>query len=88
MMIYGTHSIIENNVINNPTFTGEVVGKDTVVRHYGFTMTPVTEFRLHIVGEYIKNDKTIYVDRFFTVSRFIYSHFGTGDIICHGDSLN
>jgi len=70
-------------LINNPTFKGEVVGKESI-RRTG-TLTPITryiEHRLHIVGEYIYDNELVQVDRVFIVPRYLYNKFDIGDLIC------
>ena len=68
-------------VINHPTFVGEVVGKESVW-HGGFTpSTKSIEHRLHIIGKYYYGDDIIQVDRVFTVSWSQYHQFDIGDLI-------
>jgi len=84
LIIYMVYEEGQNNVIHNPTFIGEVVGKESVVRSVGGTWAMrYTEFRLHIVGEYIKDNETIHVDRVFRVYREFYNRFDIGDIFSH-----
>jgi len=64
-------------VINDSTFVGEVVGKESNNSILGFGN------RLHIIGEFIENDEVIQIDRTFRVSQNWYNKFSVGDRICH-----
>lgn len=71
-------------VLSNPSFVGEVVGKESVLRHAGGGMLMRhTEYRLHIVGQYLENYELRQVDRVFTVPRSFYAKYNIGDIISH-----
>jgi len=72
--------------INNPSFLGEVVDKD-YLRHGGrgfvwpLMSMGYTEYRLHIVGEYLYGNETVQLDRVFIVPRYLYEQFEIGDLI-------
>ena len=73
-------------LINNPTFNGKVVDSRTIQHGGGLPLTRHIEHQLHIVGEYIYEDETVKVDRFFRVSRYLYNRFEIGDTIYwHGN---
>jgi len=44
-------------------------------------MMPSIEFQLHISGAYIENNKKIYIDRVFIISRDLYDRIEIRDII-------
>ena len=70
--------------INNPSFVGEVIAKDSEIYQITATSIPVIFYRLHIVGEYLSDDKEIITfDRVFYVTRQIYNRYEVGDIISH-----
>ena len=69
-------------IINHPTFVGEVIGKDPVTRRHSAGMRMLhTEYRLHIVGSYRENGEIIQIDRIFVVPRFVYEEYSIGDVI-------
>lgn len=70
-------------IVENPTFTGEVVGKES---RYLFPWVGVSTrqmHQLHIVGEYFNGEETIQIDRVFVVSHSWYNRFEVGDLIFH-----
>lgn len=71
-------------LLNEPTFVGEVVDKRFVWRVDPLMFTRRPERRLHIVGEYIYDNRTIQVDRVFIVSWYLYNRFDIGDSIGRG----
>jgi len=83
-MLYDTH--LDNRisgVINNPTFVGEVVNKESITRRVG-SMTAfnqITTHQLHIIGEYMEGNEVMQVDQVFTVTRRWFSKFEIGDLI-------
>ena len=84
MIFYIVYLHNQHEIINNPTFVGEIIGKESVIHRVGASgVIGVTEYRLHIAGEYIKNNKTIQVNRVFIVSADIYNQHEVGDIISH-----
>ena len=88
LLIYTIYSYISwseaNNIIHDPTFVGVVIGKETVVERLGITPKPgITIRRLHVVGEYIRDDVVIQVDRVFTVSEEMFYRFEVDDLILH-----
>ena len=68
-------------IVENPTFTGEVVGKET--RYFppwaGASLYQLRQ--LHIVGEYFDGEEIIQIDRVFAVSASWYSRYEVGDFI-------
>jgi len=77
-------------IINDPSFIGEVVGKRTFFSRFGTASMPVRNYELHIIGSYIENDEEIAVDRKFLVPRYLFEKFEIGDLIGYGieaDSL-
>lgn len=68
-------------LINNPAFEGKVVDTSVVHRWGGSFAMWHTEYRLHIVGEYLYNDETVQIDRTFVVSKYLYDKFEIGDTI-------
>ena len=73
-----------NAILNNPSFVGEVIGRE--VRHVrGMTfMSEFRQHRLHIIGEFIEDNEIIKVDRIFIVSLELFNQFDEGDIISYG----
>lgn len=72
----------KNDIIYDPTFVGEVVGKETKKRAASAAgIMRYTEYRLHIIGEYIENDKIIQIDRSFIVSEELFNSLDIGDPI-------
>lgn len=74
------------NLINDPTFTGEIVNKEATTRHMGLgisRLNQVTTFRLHIIGEYKEGNEIIHINQTFKVSRYWYNRFEIGDLIYH-----
>ena len=73
-------------IINNPTFVGKVVNKD-FIQHEGSRFTwPImtmgyTEYRLHIVGEYLSSNEIVQLNRIVSVRRYLYDLFEIGDSI-------
>jgi len=69
-------------IINHPTFTGEVIGKESVTRNAGVSLImKYTEYRLHISGEYTEDNRTIQIDRTFIVPSDIYNNYNIEDFI-------
>ena len=72
-----------DDIINNPTFTGTVAGKEVTVERFTTLGPRFTVHRLHIIGSYIEDGEKIQVDRVFAVPSEIYRQFEIGDIISH-----
>ena len=84
VLFYHVRLEMQIQVINNPTFVGEVVGKESL-NHFSVLGIPIRR-QLHIVGEYVEDDVVIQVNRTFRVSRYWYDKFNVGDLICHCNS--
>jgi len=81
---YQNHLENQISIVDNPTFSGEVAGKESITRNAGmWFLGQHTTHRLHIIGQYIEGDETIYIDRVFTVSAYWYNKFEIGDLIYH-----
>jgi len=84
-VLYSNH--LDNqlrNIIDNPTFIGEVVNKKSISRNIGIVpFNHSITYRLHIIGAYMEGDEMIHVDQVFTVTHYWYSKFETGDLIYH-----
>jgi len=78
--VYSIHQRNQINIINDPTFVGEVVGKEATTQRSSVIRQTIT-YRLHITGEYIKDGETVQVDRDFIVSKELYDRFEIGDVI-------
>ena len=72
-----------NAILNNPSFVGEIIGRD--IRHTrGMTfMSGFSQYRLHIVGELIEDNETVQIDRIFIVSSELFNRFDKGDVISY-----
>ena len=68
-------------LINNPTFEGKVIDMRVSRRGMFLSATRFTEYSLRILGEYLYDDETFQVDRFFVVSEYVYYQFNKGDSI-------
>jgi hypothetical protein len=76
-------SEIDEEIINNRSFVGEVIEKD-IMRQRWLTIIPMRSYRLYIIGEYLSDDnEMIQVDRYFNVSKEIYNRYEVGDVISH-----
>jgi len=72
------------DIINNPTFIGEVVNKESITRNARpLAAIPSTTFQLHIIGAYMEGDEVIHVDQLFTITHYWYRKFEIGDLIYH-----
>jgi len=71
-----------NNIIHNPTFTGTVVETE-ITTQLITKVWRIPVHRLHIIGEYIKDDEVIQVDHVFVVSAEMFYRFEEGDIVSH-----
>ena len=84
LVLYEIHLENQFQVVNNSTFVGEVINKESTTRSAGVGIwNQHTTHRLHIVGEYIEDGVVVHVDRVFIVSRYWYDRFEIGDLICH-----
>ena len=85
LLIYALYSQREldnfNNIIHNPTFTGMVVGAERSMERITMIGTRFPVYRLHVIGEYIKGDEIIQVDRIFVVPEEMFNQFEIGDTI-------
>ena len=73
-----------NSILDNPSFVGEVIERE-VRRTRGMTfMSEFTQYRLHIVGEFIEDNEIIQIDRVFIVSSELFNRFAEGDVIYYG----
>ena len=85
LQLHGNRAISEiYTVIDNPTFIGEVADREVIIRRTGHGVGwEHHQFFLHIVGSYIYDDETIYVDRYFPVPQYLFHQFNIGDVISH-----
>jgi len=73
-----------NDILNNPTFTGTVAGKEKTIERFTPTGPGFKVYRLHIIGEYINNDdEIIEVNQTFAVSETMFLNYEIGDIISY-----
>ena len=71
-----------SSVIDNPTFIGEVVNKESTTRNLGFgRYNQIMTYRVHIIGEYMDGGEVIHVDRVFEITRRWYNMLEIGDLI-------
>jgi len=75
-------------IVDNPTFTGEVINKETSSFPPWGGVAIHQSYRLHIVGEYINGGETVQIDRVFKVSSSWYERFEVGDLIYHSPPID
>jgi len=72
-----------DDIIQNPSFVGEVTRRGTSISGTGLGRTNDTIYLLHIVGEYRKGSDYVQVDNVFIVSAELFHQLEIGDAISH-----
>ena len=68
-------------ILNNPSFVGEVVNKETRRLNGMSPMLSYTQYRMHIVGHYYIIDKKVQIDRIFIVNSELFHLYDIDDVI-------
>jgi len=70
-------------IMKNPTFTGEVVRKETSELQRISALRELPIHRLYVTGTYTDGEKTLPFSRIYLVSTNLYNRYEIGDIISH-----
>ena len=72
-----------DEIIQNPTFVGEVVRKGTTVEQTALAGAGSAMHLLHIVGEFFNGCEKILVDHVFIVPAEMFHRFRIGDTVSY-----